>query len=445
MAALVQYFPAQSSNITMLQQRPASASGILHPGSQGQVHQQYSSIGSSHMHRSGYQGTPSTVPTNYRGQTSHTPVPPYTLSSTPVAGLPSSPQRLQPIPHLRPEHRTSSAPSVPTFQRGPNNPVPARARYPAAPSISTDSSSSSDSSAPSSGVTRDDSAIPSTARIATRAPRPHSTIITSASMSSIMPPPHPSPSKPSPDRYRRPGNRQSGSPNNPQQTSTSGGYPSHSGSDVVAVNYLHSLPSQNAMSPNGSHQDLRLQMPPSVANFSQASYNPKLRAAVDDMHLPQSNSEHAKRYRRRSIHSIEMKDHSEANSDSVAGTGVLQGSLTAAASGRSDQQHPLRSSPVARNRPESSHGRHVSAESIASAQSASSRAPPSVCAYPSSPYPHFFIPSLCGWRSYGFRHFRGAWLVSLTLSADHEARSKRHDRDRDTKPRPIRPAATIQT
>lgn len=406
MAALVQSFPAQSSTITMLQQRPASASGILHPGSQGQVHQQYSSIGSPHMQRTSYQGTSNTVPTNYRGQTSHTPVPPYAFSSTSVASLPSSPQRLQPAPHLRPEHRTSSAPIVPTFQQGPNNLVPARARYPAAASISTDSSSSSDSSTPNYGVTRDDSSIPSTARVATRTPRPHSTIITSASMPSFMIPPHPSPNKPSPDRYRRPGNRPLGSSTNSQQGTAPGGLSSPSGPDMLAVNYQHSLPSQNAMSTNGSHQDFKLQMPPSVSNFSQASYNPKLRAAVDDMHLPQSNSEHAKRYRRRSIHSFDVKDYAEVNNDSVSGSGVQQGSPTIASSGRADQQHPLRSSPVA----SSSHLRHASAESSASAQSVSSRPPSSVCDTASSLHSRFLVGRPCAGLNHCFRHFRVACL-----------------------------------
>jgi len=364
MAALVQSYPQQSSTVTMLQTRPSSASGILQTGPQTQTHHPYPA--SQHMQRNSFHGmnTGNMGMSSYRGA----PIAPYAFTSTPNLALPD--RRTQ-VPHLRQDLRTSSAPSIPTFDAGYGG---NRSRYPPKPSVSTTSSSSSDlSSLSHKSGTRDDSAIVGTARVVSGTGRPHSTVFT--------PPPTLSPSnvstpaKPSPDRYRRPNNRRS--------ESSAEQLPQPQISVSTA-----SIPNVIQFYGNNSQQSTPVEASQTFNNFqvpqfsrSSSGYSPGVAAddSVLNSHTPQDP---AKRYRRRSIHTIDAGDYS----GSVPASLLQQGSRqVSSANGRIDQgridQHPLRSSPVMGIRPVSSHGRNGSTESVNSTRSASGHhsRPSSVC------------------------------------------------------------------
>ncbi|TEY39724.1 hypothetical protein BOTCAL_0451g00010 [Botryotinia calthae] len=352
MAALVQTLPQQTTTVTMLQTRPSSASGTLQPSQNQAAYHQYPVNSQQRNNFHGLNNNNMAI-SNYRGHSSMAPIAPYAFTSSP--GLSIGGQQTPNGSQSRPEQqRTASAPIVPTLQGGSTN-APNRSRYPAALSVSTTSSSSSSELSPRSG-TRDDSAITSTARIATRAARPLSTIITSHRHRPA--PPMASPAKPAPDRYRRPAIRRADSSNSSQA-----GVSSPSVSTMPNVMQFYGASTQAVNS-----QAFNLQMP----QQNQPS------ATADDLQLNQrTTSEQAKRYRRRSIHTIDAHD----NSNASPSPGFLQqGSRPVNnASGRIDQppeqhgQHPLRSSPVVTLRPATSHGRNDSTDSMKSARSGHSR------------------------------------------------------------------------
>ncbi|RDW84708.1 putative BNI4 [Coleophoma cylindrospora] len=335
----------------MLQTRPSSASGIIQT-SQSPSHLQYPS-NQSQSKRNSYHGLSNGSGGSYRGQTSTAPIAPYAFTSTPALG-----QRTQGGPHLRPEQRTISAPIIPTYQHEEGGQAVPRTRYPAAASISTTStSSSSDMSTMSqhSGSKDDFALTSSTAQIAQRAPRPHSTIITSFT-SSLAPPALSSPQKASPDRYRRPAHRRANSSTGSQQPSSQ---PS-SLTSMPNVHNFYGVSTQQSQAAN-SLQSLNLQMPQSKGS------------TADDLQLnKQTSDQAAKRYRRRSIHTIDAHDYTYYNGSALAPAFSPQGSRQTQSSpsnGRTDQpsRHPvdpLRSSPIVTVRPTTSHGRNGSSESV---------------------------------------------------------------------------------
>jgi hypothetical protein len=390
MAALVQAYPQQSSTVTMLQTRPSSASGIIH-NSQTPAHHQYPGNQPQSQRNSFHGLTNGMAISSYRGQTTMTPIAPYAFTSTPNLNQPG--QRTLPPPHLRPELRASSAPIVPT-ESGIS---PNRSRYPAAPSISTISSTSSSdlSSLSQKSGSKDDSAIVGTARVVsgTAVARPLSTVITSNSSQYFASPAISPPVKPAPDRYRRPNNRRSESSSNIQnstpqpaasQAPTTQQPSSVSSMPNVMQFYGTSTQKQAApqLLPMPSYQGFSLQMP-QISGSSVGSTS-------DDMALNKhpSQDQAAKRYRRRSIHTIDAADYAN-----MPGGLFQQGARqVSSASGRIDhQQHPLRSSPVVALRPGSSHARNGSTESVNSARSSHSR-PNSVCS--------LLIPYTASLRSY---------------------------------------------
>jgi len=356
MAALVQAYPQQSSTITMIQSRPSSASGILQNSSQNPSHHQYAS-NSSQTNRHSFHGALNNNVGNgsYRGNT----IAPYAFTSTPGLAMPG--QRTQSSPHLRNDQRTSSAPIVPTAEGGTAG---NRLRYPAPASISTTSSSSSSdlSSLSHKSGSRDDSTLPGTSRVSSVTPRPHSTIFTTSSSPNLALPPSISATtvKPSPERYRRPNNRRAESVPNIQQSNSQA---SVMGSAMPNVMQFYGSSTQSTPSVN-SLQSFNVQMPP--------SRQPHM--SVDDMQINRSASqEQAKRYRRRSIHTIEPSEFSYDGGNSIAAGLQKQGSRqVSSANGRIDQQqHPLRSSPTVAFRPTTSHGRNDSSESVNSLQGSS--------------------------------------------------------------------------
>ena len=355
MAALVQSYPQQSSTVTMLQTRPSSASGILQDSSQSQSHHPYPA-NPSQMQRNSFHGMNNVMGvSNYRGHTAVAPIAPYAFTSTPGLTMPG--QRTQ--GHLRSDQRTSSAPNVQTFHHSePGNNVN-RSRYPAAPSVSTTSSSSSDLSALShKSGTRDDSAIASKSRVTSGATRPQSTIISPGQ--TLAPPALSSPVKPSPDRYRRPNNRRAESSSSQQS--------------AAQISQASALPNVMQFYSNSAQQPFNVPMAPSSKNTS--GYTSALGVTTDDMQLHRhSTPDQAKRYRRRSIHTIDARDYTYNVSNPISGGFPQQASRqVSSANGRIDhQQQPLRSSPVVTIRPALSHGRNGSSESVDSTRSSHSR------------------------------------------------------------------------
>lgn len=287
-----------------------------------------------------------------------TPIAPYAFTSTPNLTTPG--QRMQNGPHLRPEQRTSSAPGM---LGDANTTTTRQSRYPAPPSVSTTSSSSSDfSSLSQKSGSKDDSVITGTARVVSGAARPHSTIITSQSLA--PPATVSSPVKASPERYRRPNNRRAES-SSTSQAPTQQTTASNASIPNVMQFYGNSVQPAPAA---GSYQNFHLQMP--QISKPTTGFSPAFGSA-DDMQLNQSTiQDPAKRYRRRSIHTIDVGEYG-GMSASLQQQGSRQ---VSSANGRIDQQqHPLRSSPVVGLRPNSSHGRNGSSESVNSSRSQHSR------------------------------------------------------------------------
>ncbi|KAJ5205022.1 uncharacterized protein N7498_005901 [Penicillium cinerascens] len=187
MAALVQTIPQHTSTVPVLQTRPSSSSGTFasSPQTQGSRYQNMSwssfNAGNSGSYRTG-----------------QPIVAPYAFA--PNLGHHASPQqhRQSWSPHLRPEHRTFSAPTIPQGPIMSSAGVNPRVAYPAAGSVSNTSSTSFHSH-----VSKDDSAIPSRQPRGDQPIRPLSTanlpsppIMNSSSPTGAV--------KPSPNRYRRP-------------------------------------------------------------------------------------------------------------------------------------------------------------------------------------------------------------------------------------------------
>lgn len=352
----------------MLQTRPSSASGILQNTAQGQGHHQYPSS-SSQMHLNGYHGISAVGQTTYRGQTSMAPGTPYPFVST--SGLSINSFRPQQGPYHRADLRASSAPVIPTIPALDAGHAGSRSRYPAAASVSTSSSSSSELSAGThQSISRDDSAITSTAWGATRAPRLQSTVVTSAPAASLPPANPQTPTKAAPDRYRRPAPRRSESagPTSATQQPNTLGPAFLSNPNIAGSNQAFAQPSQNSGSQStGGYQGFT-QAPyfSSSSNSKMVPFSPNLavRAAVDDMHLRrQPAREEAARYRRRSIHTIDMGDQADAQLRVMVPQEHRQDLVA------QEHQHPLRSSPVLSNRPASSPSGSGSSEAISSTRS----------------------------------------------------------------------------
>jgi hypothetical protein len=356
MTALVQSYPQQSSTVTMLQTRPSSASGILQNTAQGQVHHQYQS-GPSQMHLAGYHGINGIGQTTYRGQTSVAPGAPYPFTPNLV--------RPQPGPYPRADLRASSAPVLPTIRAVDMVQSSGRSRYPAPASVSASSSSSSELSAGTQqGVTRDDSAITSTAWAASRAPRPFSNVITSAPAASPPAANPPTPTKAAPDRYRRPVPRRAESAglSTTQQSNTlAPAFQPNSAMAGTTQAYQPMGQFSNSQSVGGYQGFTQAPYFSSSNSSKMAPFSPNLglRAAVDDMQLRRPPArEEAVRYRRRSIHTIDMGNVADAQLRGIVPQGQVQDFVA------QEHQHPLRSSPVNSNRPASSPSQSGSSDAI---------------------------------------------------------------------------------
>lgn len=337
MAALVQSYSQQSTAVAMLQPRPSSASGMLQTSSPSHSLQQYPT---NSIQSATFQPMNTGIGSSgYRRYTSGSPIAPYAFTSTP--NLANQSQGLS-GPYLRTDQRTSSAPTVPQSQQFN---FTNRTRYPPAASTSTTSStSSSDLSVGRKSMTRDDSQISQPARDLSGHGRSQSALVTSMPIN-LAPPKVSSPVRVSPDRYRRSNNRRVEHPNAPTPISTT----------IQTASTSHALP--NVMRFYG-------------ASTGQAA--PAQEGAVDDIHLNRTVHEQAKRYRRRSIHTIDGSDYAvgeiHLGSTAPAPQGLRHHSSTSVDQ-QSQLHHPVRTSPSTTPLPGSSHGRNGSSESVKSTRS----------------------------------------------------------------------------
>lgn len=297
MAALVQTIPQQDGSATILQTRPSSASGSASHTSRPHLPRSHTMSPGPY---SAGGGSPATR--------SSTPVAPYAFTSTP------------------------SLVSVP--QSGRSNSLSAQDGPPRLPPIAAGTVSSSSSSSTTSNVSnrshasQDDSVLSSRVRT-NDIPRPLSTANVPSPFSWSQASPS-SPSKPSPDRYRRP-RRQS-------IVSQSGNSPAPSSNDTVQTTSSNPLPARPIAAVHG-----HVRTPSADTTRPQKQQHPEL----------------ATRYRRRSWGSLDA-----AEAYGLQGEKISTASLLAPL--------PDLKLPGDRARPASSHSRNGSTESIHSSRSARS-------------------------------------------------------------------------
>lgn len=273
----------------MLQTRPTSASGMLQGSSQNNAHQYGQS--SANLQRNSYHGISASSGSNtYRGQKTTNPIAPYAFTSTPAL----TGYRPQQAPYLQRDQRTTSAPAGSNV----HNPHLGNrfSRYPAPASVSTTtSSSSSDMSAPTTNDDASTNVMSAQVWEATRA-RPQSTIITAPA---ALPAAGPStPTKSTPDRYRRPAHRRADTAPAISLTGQPGG---------STVNAGHAAP-QGEQKPAPQFGDVYRgsSVSPQILtqNYNTGNTLKGSRGSVDDMFVTK-HAARDDRNRRSSLHTIE--------------------------------------------------------------------------------------------------------------------------------------------
>lgn len=304
MAALVQSFPSPSPTLTILQPRSPSAEAFQ-AGPPSQQYQRGSQVPRT-IYNSSVGGM---AAGSYRGHTTTAPVAPYAFTSTPIPPNSANPLRQHPTPPpLRHENRTSSAPVVPLTQHFSNPDLQnlSRQRLPPINLIQQPLDFSNVLSLTPKLGSKDDNAL-STSNIKKTIARPLSAIeLNSPSFSSLSS--QTETAKPLPERYRRNYRRteKNGQPSahNPMP----GGSAPSSGPGMTAGGHLYTNPLQLSSIPSLTSYPAFRGSPSSHAGSEMRSQSRF--SSLDDMNLPkQSISEQAKRYRRKSVGSLDVMDH----------------------------------------------------------------------------------------------------------------------------------------
>ncbi|KAJ5948342.1 hypothetical protein N7466_001357 [Penicillium verhagenii] len=257
MAALVQTIPQQTGTVPVLQTRPSSSSGTFASSStQHPTRFQNMSWSSFNAGNSG----------SYRA--GQPVVAPYAFAPNPAHTTNPQQHRQSWSPHLRPEHRTFSAPTIQGASHMAQSGANPRVANPAAGSVSTSSNSSFNSY-----VSKDDSAIPS------RQPRPDQPLRPLSTAN--LPPPVMTISspvssvKPSPNRYRRSNQR----PQSPAPAPSPS--PPSSTSAIIVDDQKTAAPVPRPVRRSNGHN--------------------RYSSVDDSSHAERPQLEPAKRYRRRSM------------------------------------------------------------------------------------------------------------------------------------------------
>ena len=387
MAALVQSLPSPStSTMTMLQTRPTSSDAFQN-GSQGQ--QQYRN---TQVPRNIYNTSVGGMAAgNYRGHTSAAPVAPYAYTATPAMQNAANPLRQHPTTpsHPRLESRTSSAPSVPLVQPQSAG-TSTRPRPPSANNTLTALNPTSSLPSLQQAASIDDSSNSQKSISRTlAAPDLNPPSMQVASYANVA--------KSSPDRYRRNHRRvetTGGLTSNPPQ----GGSAMPSGSGMATVGHLYTHPTQTSSTPIlSTYPSYRGSPSPNAQTVRDYSPNSQSRAmSKDDMNVQrQSSSDLAKRYRRRSISSLEAKDYALPPSEgpfqqAKPKTYAAMLAAPAPAPAPAPTERRVARVPGVQERPTSAHGRNDSNESGNSGSSGAksftvSMSPVSTCSRPTLP------------------------------------------------------------
>ena len=368
---MVQSYPSPTSTMTMLQTRPPSSEAFQN-GSQGQQHQR-----NPQMPRNIYNTSVGGMAAgSYRGHTSTSPVSPYGFSSPPLLPNSSNPLRQHPttVSPPRLENRTASAPSVPLTQpmSQQSSPISNRPRPPVINTASTPLSAPN-SSNPRPQALTDGNTSANTSVSPQVASRPLSTA--DLSLPPLQTPSYAAVAKSSPDRYRRNHRRAETSGALTTSSQGQGGSAMPSGSGMATVGHLYTHPTQTSSSPSltsyPSYRGAQTASAPMIYEYSPGA-QPRL-TSKDDLNLQrerQASADLAKRYRRRSISSMEAKDFavppSEAAPPQQNGPTMSYAAMLA---GPAPQERQEARTASAAERPTSSHGRSGSNESAVPARS----------------------------------------------------------------------------
>ncbi len=354
----------------MLQTRPSS-SDAFQTGSPSQQHHRNTTM-PRNIYNTSVGGMASG---NYRGHTSTPPVSPYAFTSTPVTSSGGNPLRQHPtVPHLRQENRTTSAPVMSFTQQTPsaNSTTSNHTRLPAVVSSPLDLANAF---SPQQQLgSKDDTSITSPGAKHTN-PRPLSSI--ELNSPSLATPPSLAPTaKPSPDRYRRNNRRPETQGLPAANASTQGGSALPSGSGMATVGHLYNIPTQSSSTPSlSTYPSYRRSQSPLSQSGSDGSSATLINS--DDMNLhKQSTSEQAKRYRRRSISSLEAKEYTSQSFEASVQSAAQPKTYAAMLASPVPQERKEGRVPAMLQRPVSSHGRQGSSESTSTSRSTSR--PPSV-------------------------------------------------------------------
>lgn len=356
MATLVQAFPSTGSTITMLQTRSPSTDGFQGGTSGQQQHQRGSQV-PRNMYNS---SVGSMAAGSYRGHTPLSSSASYAFNSPSIVPNGANPLRQHPT-MPRYDTRTASAPVTPFM-----NPI-------TAPNTSTtppNRLSSVSAFNLSSGGSVDDTAVP--AASASLAQRPLSAI----DLNSPAPIQPANTTKPAPDRYKRNHRRAdtAGLPSGPPQSQ--GGSALPSGSGMATVGHLYSGGYQTTSTPTlTSYPSYRGSASPSrQGNESMSSSQPKV-SSVDDMVVSRpGSSEQAKRYRRRSISSLDAKEYQSFNAEPPISQGSQPKTFAATLASPAPQAQTHHKQPqnlAPKQSPGSAHGRNGSNGSSNSGRSSS--------------------------------------------------------------------------
>lgn len=299
----------------------------------------------------------------YRGQQT-VPMQHYPFTNPPAAQNRQNPLGQHPtaMAHPRLGDRTSSAPSVPILQQLPQN--TAISNRPRPPIINPATNSSSQSA-----MFKDDTSL-STA--STRQSNPRSLQPSDLNSPALQTASYASVAKSAPDRYRRNHRRAETSGVSPTTSNlTQGGSAIPSGSGMATVGHLYTHPTQTSSTPMvstyPSYRDTQPQAAQGANNFDP---QPRL-ASKDDLNVQhQSSSELAKRYRRRSISSIDAKDYAMQLPEGPTQQSLQRKTYAATLAGPPPERKEVQHVPSF-ERPSSAHGRNESSESSSSVRSSS--------------------------------------------------------------------------
>ncbi|KAL9045931.1 MAG: hypothetical protein Q9214_001112 [Letrouitia sp. 1 TL-2023] len=312
---------------------------------------------------------------NYRGHTSMAPSAPYNFAPPSASSNGANPLRQNPtVPSY--DNRAVSAPVIPLSQQSSfsNALFTGQSRHTTNTSVSSTPNLAAPFSTQQKTGSKDDTSITSSNSVShstnpTSSPRPLSAIdINSQAITS-----NPITSKPTPDRYRRSNRRVE---TNGAQTGTGnpqGGSAPPSGSGMATVGHLYNHPLQTNSTPTlTSYPSYRGSPSPSRQIYEQPVSTKTKVSSVDDLNLPKpGSSEQAKRYRRRSITSLNAEEYANFNAEQSTPTPPQPKTYAAMLASPAPQESTPSKPVVPLQRPGSSHGRNGSAESSSSTRSSS--------------------------------------------------------------------------